>query len=176
MLIFKNSRSQIFFKIGVLKNFAIFTGKHWSPWGPSFTELLRWLLLDFRDSKFLLSAESGIYCWQPHWFLLRTSLKQELNLGSSHWNCYVKKGVLRNFANFIGKHLCRSLFLIGLQAFRPAALSKRDSNTDVFLWNLQNFWEHLIWGLRTTASETCSFTWAALFNKSHIWLKLIHML
>ena len=28
MLIFKNSRSQIFFKIGVLKNFAIFTGKH----------------------------------------------------------------------------------------------------------------------------------------------------
>ena len=28
MLIFRNSRSQIFFKIGALKNFEIFTGKH----------------------------------------------------------------------------------------------------------------------------------------------------
>ena len=84
--------------------------------------------------------------------------------------------VLRNFVNFIGKHLCRSLALIGLQASRPAALLKKDSNTDIFLWNLQNFSEHLIWGLRTTASEICSFTWTALFNKSHFWLKLIYML
>ena len=77
---------------------------------------------------FIADSRTG-FCSELLW-------KQELNLGSSHWNCYVKKGVLRNFANFIGKHLCRSLFLIGLQAFRPAALSKRDSNTDVFLWNL----------------------------------------
>ena len=28
----------------------------------------------------------------------------------------------------------------------------------------------------TTASETCSFTWTALFNNLHIWFKLIHKL
>ena len=31
---------------------------------------------------------------------------------------------------------------------------KRDSNTGVFLWNLQNFWEHLFW--RTFAND-CFF-------------------
>ena len=52
----------------------------------------------------------------------------------------VKKGVLKNFANFTGKHLWWSLFLIKLQALRPGALLKRSSNTGVFLWSLQNFW------------------------------------
>ena len=28
---------------------------------------------------------------------------------SSHWRCYVRKGVLRNFAKFTGKHLRQSL-------------------------------------------------------------------
>ena len=35
---------------------------------------------------------------------------------SSHRRCSVKKGVLRNFVKFTGKHLCQSLFLIKLQA------------------------------------------------------------
>ena len=34
----------------------------------------------------------------------------------SHWRCSVKKGVLKKFGNFTGKHLCWSLFLIKLQA------------------------------------------------------------
>ena len=29
---------------------------------------------------------------------------------SSHRRCSVKKGVLRNFAKFTGKHLCQNLF------------------------------------------------------------------
>ena len=45
-------------------------------------------------------------------FCSRLLWKHELNLRSSHWNRPVKKGVLRNFANFTGKHLCWSLFLI----------------------------------------------------------------
>ena len=36
---------------------------------------------------------------------------------------------LKNNANFTGKHRCWSLFLIKLQAFRPANLLKVDSNT-----------------------------------------------
>ena len=35
---------------------------------------------------------------------------------SSHRRCSVRKGVGRTFAKFTGKHLCRSLFLIKLQA------------------------------------------------------------
>ena len=38
------------------------------------------------------------------------------------------------------KHLCWSLFLIKLQAWRSATLLKRHSDTGVFLWNSQ---EHL---------------------------------
>ena len=53
---------------------------------------------------------------------------------SVHGKCSVKKGVLKSFANFTGKHLCRSLFLIKLQAWRPKPLLKRNSNTGVFLW------------------------------------------
>ena len=41
--------------------------------------------------------------------------------------------------NFTGKDLCWSLFLIKLQAFKPAYLLKRDSNTGVFLVNIAKF-------------------------------------
>ena len=46
---------------------------------------------------------------------------------------FFKKSVLKKIANFTGKHLSWSLFLIMLQTRRPAALLKRDSDTDVFL-------------------------------------------
>ena len=92
-----------------------------------------------RPSFTFFSAESGIYCRQSHPFLLQLLWKHKLKVRSSHWNSSVKKGVLKNFASFSGKQLCWSLFLKELQTFRPAALLKRDSNIDVFLWNLQNF-------------------------------------
>ena len=38
---------------------------------------------------------------------------------------------ITNFAIFTRKHLCWGLFLIKLQAFRPATFLKRDSNTGV---------------------------------------------
>ena len=41
---------------------------------------------------------------------------------SSHRRCSVKKGVLKKFANFTGKHLCWSLFLIKLQAWADVFL------------------------------------------------------
>ena len=136
----------MFFKIGVLKNFETFTGKH-----------LCWPLQAFfyRTPTVAASGFSRKQFFQLNLVFIADSCtgffsellyKQELNLRSSHWNSSVKKGVLRNFANFTGKQ------------FRPAALLKRGSNKGVLQWNLQNFWEHLIWGLQTTASETCSFT------------------
>ena len=38
---------------------------------------------------------------------------------------FCKKSVLKNFANFVGKHLCWSLFLRKLHTFRPATLLER---------------------------------------------------
>ena len=44
------------------------------------------------------------------WFLLLHNLREKCPLRSSHQRCSVKQGVLKNFANFTGKHLWRSLF------------------------------------------------------------------
>ena len=44
---------------------------------------------------------------------------------SSHQRCSIKKGVLRNFTNFTGKHLCQSLFFNKVAGLRPATLLKK---------------------------------------------------
>ena len=46
---------------------------------------------------------------------------------------FVKKGILKNFANFTGKHLHWNFFLKKRQAVWAAALLKRDSDTGIFL-------------------------------------------
>ena len=83
------------------------------------------------------------------------SLKPCLNLCSQRWlksnrslvnifiqnqspGCSVKKGVLKNFTKFTGKHLCQSLFFNKVAGLRPATLLKRDSGADVFSCE---FWE-----------------------------------
>ena len=43
---------------------------------------------------------------------------------SSHPEMFSKKGVLKNFAKFTGKHLCQSLFVNKVPGLRPATLSK----------------------------------------------------
>ena len=58
---------------------------------------------------------------------------------SSHRRRSVKRIVLKNFANFTGKRLCWSLFLIKLQAFRRTTLLKGDSNLDLFLVKFAKF-------------------------------------
>ena len=45
---------------------------------------------------------------------------------------FFKIGVLKNFANFTGKHLCCSLFLITLKAWRPVQLHQRETPTQMF--------------------------------------------
>ena len=165
----------MFFKIGVYNNFAIFTGENCAGRCiPYFTEHLATLAASGFSRQQILFQLNLVFiadihtCFCPE--LLR---KHELNVRSSHRNSSVQKDAFRNFAGFTGRQLCWSLFLIELQTFRPAALLKIDSNTDVFLWNLQ---DHLIWSLRMPASENCSFIWTSLFNNLDFWLKLIHML
>ena len=93
---------------------------------------------------------------------------------SSHRRCTVKKTflknflkiVLKNFTIFTGKHLCWSLFLIKLQVWRPATLSK-EALTQVFpckyceIFKSTYFQEHL----RTTASNNI----IVFFVKVHFW-------
>ena len=69
---------------------------------------------------------------------------------SSRRRCSVKEGVLKDSANFTEKHLCWSLFLIKLQAFRPVTLLKRKPN-QVFsceiceMFKNTFFTEHIRW-------------------------------
>ena len=52
---------------------------------------------------------------------------------------FYKYDVLKNFANFTGKHLCWSLFLNKNAGDRPATLLKGDSDTAFFTLILRNF-------------------------------------
>ena len=58
---------------------------------------------------------------------------------SSHWMCSVRKGVLRNFAKFTGKHLCQSLFFNKVAGLRPAVLLKKRLWHRCFPVNLAKF-------------------------------------
>ena len=48
-----------------------------------------------------------------------------MRVRSSHLEVFCKKGVLRNFAKFIGKHLCQSLFFNKVAGRKPACLLKK---------------------------------------------------
>ena len=58
-----------------------------------------------------------------------------LTLRSSRSDVFCKKGVLRSFSKFKGKHLCQRLFLNKVRGL--------GSGTGVFLWILQNVSGHL---------------------------------
>ena len=65
-------------------------------------------------SRILLSSE--IYKQKP---------KITALFRSSHQKCSIKKGVLKNFTKFKGKHLCQSLFFNKVADFRPSTLLKK---------------------------------------------------
>ena len=58
---------------------------------------------------------------------------------SSHRRFSVKKGVLKNFAKFTGKHLCQSLFFNKVAGVRPATLLKKRLRHRGFSVNFANF-------------------------------------
>ena len=86
------------------------------------------------------------------------NILRHLNLGavlvwhrSSRPEMFCKKGVLRNFAKFTGKHLCQSLFSNKVAGPRPAILLKRRLLHWCFPVNFTEFLrtpfyiEHLWW-------------------------------
>ena len=51
-------------------------------------------------------------------------VQQKTNYRNNHPQVFCRKGVLRNFAKFKGKHLCQGLFLNKVAGLRPAFLLK----------------------------------------------------
>ena len=58
---------------------------------------------------------------------------------SSHQKCYIKKGVLRNFVIFTGKHLCQGLFFNKVVILGLQLCLQINSGTGAFLWISRNF-------------------------------------
>ena len=90
---------------------------------------------------------------------------------SSHQRCSVKKGVLRNFPKFIGKHLCQSLFFNKV-AGGACNFNKKETLAQVFSCEFSEiskntfFTEHL-W-------VTASLLYPLLFIKSMTYSLNIH--
>ena len=111
-------------------------------------------LKNHQELSFLLTVNQK--CWQNWTTMVSRWLKcshlvfcSDLLFGfihfitwiySSHQRCYIRKGVLENFAKFTGKHLCQSLFLNKIEGLRPAAFFKmRLWHRGAFLWILRIF-------------------------------------
>ena len=62
---------------------------------------------------------------------LSKSARKILKFKSSQPRCSVKKGFLKNFANFTGKHLCWSIISIKLQAWGLQLYLKKETPTQV---------------------------------------------
>ena len=65
------------------------------------------------------------------------------NYRSSHRRCSVKKGFLKNFADFTAKPYVGAPFNKAA-ALRPTPLVKRGSNAGFFLRNLRKFSKHIL--------------------------------
>ena len=72
------------------------------------------MILDYENENSLLFLSNGDKRFLINDIDLSMKYKQDIRLQheiyskSSHRKCSVKKGVLRNFAKFTGKHLCQS--------------------------------------------------------------------
>ena len=74
---------------------------------------------------------------------------------SSHRRCSVRKGVLRNFAKFAGKHLCQSLFVNKVAGLKFCEISKNTFFTEK---------------LRATASAYTIICNGSFKKRSFLWL------
>ena len=85
-------------------------------------------------------------------------LKKE-RIRSSCPEVFCKKGVLRNFAKFTGKHLCQSLFFNKFAGLRSTTLLKKRLSHRCFPVNFAKFLrtpfltKHLWYFTNTSASE-----------------------
>ena len=93
------------------------------------------------ESQIYVCVNFGGFCYSiTKNFCALNCITKCMNFRSSHLRCSVRKGVLRNFAKFIGKHLCQSLFFNKVAALTPATFSYKilfyRTPLDDCFWNL----------------------------------------
>ena len=83
----KGSRSEVFCKIGVLRNFAKFTRKHLcqSLLFNKVAGLLRWLLLFKQGLYFLLSESLAVNCLNSQWHLSLVITSSKFSIFDRHF-------------------------------------------------------------------------------------------
>ena len=74
-----------------------------------------------------------------YYFIKNSISFRRRTLRSSRLEVFCKKGLLKNFANFTGKHLCQSLFFNENAGLSPATLLKKRPCHKCFLVNFANF-------------------------------------
>ena len=84
---------------------------------------------------------------------------------SSRLEVFCKKGLLRNFEKFTGKHLYQSLFFNKAAGLRPLSQLSVTSVTGAFQWILHNFLEHLF--CRTPPYHCFRFSAYRLLNPNN---------
>ena len=76
----------------------------------------------------IINSHSSAY----HEHADNSQVGQHPNFRSSRPEMFCKKGVLRNFTKFTGKHLCQSLFFNKVADLKPATLLKKETLAQVF--------------------------------------------
>ena len=105
---------------------------------------------------------SWVLCWFKEWKVGFSEIQiQLLNFRSSRPEVFCKKGVVRNFAKFTGKHLCQSLFFNKVAGLRPTTFP---ANFAKFL-RTPCFIEHLRWLLLKFVRRCLDkLKWLVLFD------------
>ena len=102
-------------------------------------------------------------------FMVKFWQVSNITLKSIYRRCSIKKAVLKNFAKFIGKHLCWSLFLINLQTYKPATLLEKTPTQVLSCECCEIFKNIYIKGhLWTTASELYWFKVEVIIEKADL--------
>ena len=79
-----------------------------------------------------------------------------------------KKGVLKNFTKFTGKHLWQSLLFNKVAGLSPATLLKTRSGTCVFLRILWKFQEHLFYRTSPVAASESEGSYYCVYWERNI--------
>ena len=137
---------------------VLFTCEHYSisffvPFTYKHCSIMAHILLPLDYCKQLFTVDMFLLFMWVSWICFGSYIKKfgKVLLRSSHQSCSVRIGVLRNFTKLAEKHLCKSSFLIKLQACN---FIKKENSCEFCEISKNTFFrEHL----RTSAFVFCTF-------------------
>ena len=114
-------------KVRIFRDQSMFSYGNWVPWNFNLTKPMNQFKKNIRT---LLAQDFALVFFE---------IFMRFKFRSRHRKCSVKKGVLKNFSKFTGKHLCQSLLFNKVASFRPAALVKKRLWHGCFPVNFEKF-------------------------------------